>query len=188
MRTRRADGRRPTRRETGGRVSRTERDERGGGGGGGEQCARARTRVEKKTGEKARAAGGKPLRWRWRHHRPHRVGWVPPACGTPHWLSAKHTAPSDRRRHRHRHRQTVGAADAPALTYIPFPSRSRPGRRPVRPGRSGAAVRFRPPARPPADSAAAAAEPPRRVPRRQLFLNKPPPPPPPLFNRCFISA
>lgn len=48
-------------------------------------------------------------------------GLVPLACGTPHWLSAKHTAPSDRRRHRHRHRQTEqGAADCGrALTYIP---------------------------------------------------------------------
>lgn len=48
-------------------------------------------------------------------------GLVPLACGTPHWLSAKHTAPSDRRRHRYRHRQTEqGAADCGRpLTYIP---------------------------------------------------------------------
>jgi len=58
-------------------------------------------------------------------------GLVPLACGTPHWLSAKHTAPSDRRRHRHRHRQTEqGAADCGReLTYIPSLNVPLPPRR-----------------------------------------------------------
>lgn len=134
-------GTRPSRRKTGDRVVRLLKSERNVcrltakvGGGGGEGTGRkahaytttvaaARKRHKKKTGEKAAVSvrygrgccggsgsGGDVTPG----------GLVPLACGTPHWLSAKHTAPSDRRRHRHRHRQTGGAADARALTYIPL--------------------------------------------------------------------
>lgn len=82
-------------------------------------AARPRKRGEKKTGEKAAAAAAASQSVEGAGDRDccggggdvTLGGLVPLACGTPHWLSAKHTAPSDRRRHRHRHRQTVGAAD-----------------------------------------------------------------------------